>query len=869
MKQFLNRLDIMMDGHNKENDQNILRIGNSFPSPTLLKEQFVLKSSTQFSDRATSDRISLYIGTFLVALALLAFEINTVRTINFAVGPSLIYLAIALAMLGLSGASSLLSLFDIRRLPVRRGVLLFWLCAAVAMLLVFAHFLAAGQKTVLNEALAKAGSVDGLKGVLVASMGHGLEAALIVGIGLSLPYFLFGGLLALLFTTTDNKLYGRLYASDLVGAAVGCGLAILVMETTGYAFSVTAPAVVVFVAGATYAWPESRKLAGLGIGAAFCLAALPSVDWYAENIEPPVDPNYLARDYHHNEQIQETWHTWNSYTRVGSIRWEGSNPRPYAMMSLANGDGMAWVWPFDPKAADPVAHYATRPAMLLDPPATALVMFAGAGADMMSLRRFGNGATRVTGVELNADLVAGAREIPGYHVSDLLDDDLVRMQISEGRVFLEQDRDFYDLILLSFSGATASYYAGALGGTTQFLFTYEGLESIFKRLAPSGYAVILQVNKVNAIGALRRYMEDHNIETDPANSIVVLFRPKDLNRDWTGTFDDNPLLFKPQGWTTEEIARLEQNGKKEGYEIAYAPGRPAHPDYIPYARVARSPDWQEEMKALGAEQNLRLEVVTDNRPFYLDLFANTNYLDSGFWKRIFSGKVTRFFELAHAVRVMIVGAVAALALLVILGPLLAQRGPSRTLRNFHHLVYFFCLGTGFMLLEIGVMQRSSLLFGNPGISIAIVLGALILSTGFGSLLSDRLFATGLSYGVVASLAVLYTIGVGYSIGPVIGWMLSWPLIAKVGGLILFVAPGGLIVGQLFPQGLALVQNEDSALVPWAWAINGALSTVTAGVAPLLAQAFGFSVLLYGAAVFYGLILLLPPYRSFVRRAGAT
>lgn len=828
-----------------------------------------MNSSAQISNRTSTDRVSLYIGTFLVALALLAFEINTVRTINFSVGPSLIYLAIALAMLGLSGASSLLSLFDIRRLRVRRGVLLFWLCAAVAVLLVSSHFLAAEQKALLNDAVATAGRASGLKGVLIAGIGYGLKAALVIGIGLSLPYFLFGALLALLFTTTDNKLYGKLYASDLVGAAVGCGLAILVMETTRYAFSVTAPAVVVFVAGAAYAWPESRKLAGLGVGAALCLAALPRADWYTQNIEPPVNPNYLARDYHYTEKIQETWHTWNSYTRVGAITWKGGNPRPYAMMSLANGDGMAWVWPYDPKATDPVAHYAARPAMLLDPPATALVMFAGAGADMMSLRRFGKGATKVTGVELNGDLVKGARQISGYNVSGLLDDPMVDLQIEEGRVFLEQNRDFYDVILLSFSGATASYYAGALGGTTQFLFTYEGLESVFARLTPDGYAVILQVNKVNVIGALRRYMEEHKIETDPARSIVVLFKPNDLNRRWTGTFDNNPLLFKPQGWTTEEIARLERNGKKEGYEIAYAPGRPAHPDYLPYAMVARSPDWHAEMRAIGAEHNLRLDVVTDNRPFYLDLFTNANYLDSGFWKRTFSGKTTRYFELAHAIRVLIVGSVAVLALVVILGPLLARGGPPRTSRSFQHLVYFFCLGTGFMLLEIGVMQRSSLLFGNPGISIAIVLGALILSTGFGSLLSDRFFSIGLSHGAVALLAVLYTVAVGLFIGPVIGWMLSLPFAAKVCGLILFVAPGGLIVGQLFPQGLALVQNEDTALVPWAWAINGALSTVTAGVAPLLAQAFGFSVLFYGAAVFYGLILLLPPYRSFVRPGRAS
>jgi hypothetical protein len=255
-------------------------------------------------------------------------------------------------------------------------------------------------------------------------------------------------------------------------------------------------------------------------------------------------------------------------------------------------------------------------------------------------------------------------------------------------------------------------------------------------------------------------------------------------------------------------------------------------------------------------------VVTDDRPFYLDLFANGNYVDSDFWGTVFSGKITRFDQLAHVTRVLIVAVVAIVAFFVILGPLAIRRGPPRTWRSVHHLSFFFCLGAGFMLLEIGVMQRASLLFGNPGLAIAIVLGALILFTGLGSLLSDRIFRSGLSFGTVAGIAAVYAVAAGLLIGLVIGWMLAWPLVAKILGLMAFIAPGGLVVGQLFPQGLALAQRDDTALVPWAWAINGALSTVTAGVAPILAQAWGFSVLFYASAALYAAILLLPPYRSF-------
>lgn len=818
-----------------------------------------IQISTARTDVA-ADRVGLFAGTFLVALALLSFEINTVRTINFVVGPSLIYLAIALAMLGLSGASSLLSVADIRHLPIRREILLFSLCVAIAGLLVHAHFLAAEQKELLNAVVAEAGRDSGLKGVLIAGIAHGLKTAFTVGIGLSLPYFLFGALLALLFTTTDNKFYGQLYASDMIGASVGCVAAIVVMETTGYAFSVTAPAVMVLLAGVAYVMPVSRRLGAAGLLGAILLAILPRAEWYAQHIEPPVNANYLARDYRFNEHIREVWHDWNSYTRVGAVVWEGENAYPFAMMSLANGDGMAWVWPYDPNGRNGMQHPAAASAMLLDPPENALVMFAGAGADLMSLHQFGDGKTRVTGVELNRKLVEGARRLTGYGVADLLAEPTVDLEIEEGRVFLERDKHLYDQILLSFSGATASYYAGALGGTTQFLFTYEGLAAVADHLAPDGYAIILQVNKVNAIGALRRYLDQRSIDTDPARTVVILFRPDDPERLWTGTFDNNPLLFKPSGWSDAAVDRLERDAAGRGYEIAYAPGRPPHPDFEAYARVVQAPDPDAALKTLSDETGLRFEVITDDRPFYLDLFANRNYFDADFWATVFSGKITRFHELAHATRVVIVAFIAVIAFIVILGPLAVRRGPARTRRSLYHLTFFFCLGAGFMSLEIGIMQRASILFGNPGTSIAIVLGALILFTGLGSLASDRVFRAGLSHGTVAACAALYAAAAGLFIGPVIGGMLAWPLAAKTFGLVALIAPGGLIVGQLFPQGLALAQREDTALVPWGWAINGALSTVTAGAAPLIAQAWGFSILFFGSAALYAAILLLPPYR---------
>src|SRR5207247_4256768 len=46
--------------------------------------------------------------------------------------------------------------------------------------------------------------------------------------------------------------------------------------------------------------------------------------------------------------------------------------------------------------------------------------------------------------------------------------------------------------------------------------------------------------------------------------------------------------------------------------------------------------------------------------------------------------------------------------------------------------YFGFLGLGFILVEIGVLQRAMLFLGHPALALSVVLTTLLLSTGLGS-----------------------------------------------------------------------------------------------------------------------------------------
>ena len=52
--------------------------------------------------------------------------------------------------------------------------------------------------------------------------------------------------------------------------------------------------------------------------------------------------------------------------------------------------------------------------------------------------------------------------------------------------------------------------------------------------------------------------------------------------------------------------------------------------------------------------------------------------------------------------------------------------------------YFALIGSGFMLVEIALVQRLSVFLGHPIYALGIILFTLILSTGIGSLLSEKI-----------------------------------------------------------------------------------------------------------------------------------
>ena len=141
-----------------------------------------------------------------------------------------------------------------------------------------------------------------------------------------------------------------------------------------------------------------------------------------------------------------------------------------------------------------------------------------------------------------------------------------------------------------------------------------------------------------------------------------------------------------------------------------------------------------------------------------------------------------------------------------------------------------------------------------------MLANLILFTGIGSYLSNWSFARLLTFGRTVALLLAYCAIFLLFVDRLIEPAMAWSGIGKFLLVVVVLAPGALIMGHLFPQGLALVNQENKSLVPWGWAINGTTGTVAAGMAPLMAQMAGFNFVILSGAVCYAFIWFLPYYR---------
>jgi hypothetical protein len=226
-------------------------------------------------------------------------------------------------------------------------------------------------------------------------------------------------------------------------------------------------------------------------------------------------------------------------------------------------------------------------------------------------------------------------------------------------------------------------------------------------------------------------------------------------------------------------------------------------------------------------------------------------------------------ELAWLVNLAVLVQALALGLAVAVLPLFA-RGPFArvTGRQFAAvLCYFAGLGVGFLMLEIYLIEKASHYLQDRTFAFGFVLAALLVFAGAGSWLAQRQGTRPQRGVVLAVLGVLAWIGLAVAgLDPLLAASAGWPLVLRFAVLLVVIAPLAVVLGMPMALGLGRFAGQSVALLPWAWAINGAGSVIATPLANLVMVEFGYKVLLGLAFALYMMVAASQPGGAKIRNA---
>jgi hypothetical protein len=772
-----------------------------------------------------------YVAVFLVSLALLMLEISMARILTVALVSHYAFVAVSLAMFGL-GLSGLVIYLLPSRFPASRVdeqlplfASLFGVASALA-LLAFLHL------QVLQE---------------VSRYGY-LSLSLAYTV-LAVPYFL-GGLCISLAMTHFSSRIASVYFADLVGASAGCLGVVAALQM------VPAPQVVLVVAvtvtAAASVFSVGRRHAPLAhagtVLAAGLLVAGFTTDLFTMRYVKTWDMRYAKTEL------------WNAFSRVAAFELPGNAAQilpmkepsahyeggPYPPSLMLDIDGAAWTpmmgWDGKLESIQFLRDSVLYLAHHMKPAAKTLVIGTGGGRDLLAGLAFGQPS--ILGLEINPLMRRMVEEEYGDYTSRPYSRPGVEVVIDEARSRLTSMTDTFDIIQLSLIDTFSLNASGGFVFSENYLYTTEGFDEYLDHLNPDGvlsltrYFVPAYPLEILRLVSMSRDAWERRGIRDFASHVVVL--RQNLNAT---------MLVKKSPWTSAELEHVRELSGRLNAEMLYVPGvAGGHPDIT---ALITTPDW----RSYCAAHAFHIDPPTDDAPFFFNFLRREVEIaedDPFYFLRAWNDALKLMYRLMGVVTV-----IASLFFLTPLAFFARQRTHRiRAVVAAPLLLYFACLGYGFLMIEIPLLQRFVLFLGYPVYALAVVLFALLLFSGIGSLTvgwSDappmpRL--TRVLLGIVA-LSVAYVGGVPWAIS----WFLGSPILVRIAITVALLAPIGLLLGMAYPLGISVLREHGEELVPWAWGLNGVMSVVASVIAVFIGSRIGFTAAFLTGVAAYAVALV--------------
>jgi hypothetical protein len=685
----------------------------------------------------------------------------------------------------------------------------------------------------------------------------GLEI-LTASLVLLVPFTLMGAVtLFMLQGEQDNV--GRIYSANLCGSALGCLTSIVLMNWTGGVNALVIVSALLVFTGVLISFPEIKKMAVL---CAFTGFAISVSLFFSERLFPMKSP--LGKPAAGVEENQKIMTDWTSLARVDIYKeknWRthefglwGLSPVSRALLPERMGILIDyWAYTTVLKNSGKPGYYdflkdLPMYSMFRIAPTAPRMMIIGSGGGMDIRAGLHFGASHINAVEINPSIFKAMTGKLSDYSGNVYLDSRVKAHLGDGRSVLMSSKDRYDIIQLSGVDTFSATQAGAFALTENYLYTLEAFEEYLEHLTAQGLISLTHWYLPSTTGyprfSLRLFclawssLKAKGVE-NPENHLF-LFQSKRFA----------VLYVKKTPFSQYEINTLSNLCMEKQYTCLFRPDKVIFSAMTFYSFVKAA-----DKKAWFDDYPFNMAPPTDDSPFYFENRKFGTILNPG----DFIAGYTRFDGQTILVYLLIELLIAA-AILLISSVRLEKRES-----DLSGWLYFFCIGMGFMLVEVSFTQQLVLFLGHPAYALSVVLFSVLIFSGLGSFASRGVSNRIPMPVVLCAVALILSVQAFFGL-PLLRIFREWggmnSLWVKAVVTLFCLGPVSFLMGTAFPEAARrLLGKNRTESLGIHWAFNSLASVMGAALAISLAILSGFTVVMMIACFCYILAALFFPRLS--------
>ncbi len=753
-----------------------------------------------------SIRMPLF-STFIISVSLFLYQVLMTRLYSAVFSYHFVFLITSFAVLGL-GLGSILA-YTLRKKKNKAG-----LAAKKANKM-------ADQNDVKGQ-ISKGSIILAVSYITVFALNYLIPYVnnLLIYVVLGTIPFLIGGYLYSLVFTEFSSISGKLYFGDLVGSGLGSLTVIFLLNDAGMFKTIMLVCVIALMPALIYPIKILKfRIVGYILTAVF-VAGFLLPGQYVSTVERDFNGllNNSEKTFGSIKQLglspKIVFSKWNAFSRTDVIKIP---QQPDKMLITIDGAANAPMYKFDGniKSLEAIKSDTGFLPYTIGNNKKTLLIGSGGGRDV--LYALAGGSEDITAVDINTSSIDAVKAFGDYN-GNIYNRPEVKVYGEDGRGFVRRSADKYDLIFLSLVMTNTSQ-GMAYALSENYIYTVEAINDYLDHLNNDGKVVFLAHDEDDLQKVLFTSLQALRYTGIPLKDTpkhIAVFT-KYMSQGHEGTKVHEPVvIIKKQPFSQVEGQNMLKTAKENGIAPLYIPDISAKGILyqIKEAQISVA-DYQKNLVS-------QIPPATDNSPYFYN----------------FGRGIPGTLVLILLV-VLILG-------LLILSPFVIKQ------KNKKQILYFSLLGTGFMMIEVPLIQKFTLYLGHPALAFTFVLAALLIGGGLGGYYSNNRLFNSFRYFylppvLVAIINVIFLLSLD-SLFQTTSTLQLAGRIAIASGLVMLL---GFFMGMPFPRGLKLIADKGKGdTIPIMWGANGITSVIGSVLAIILAILIGFKgALAAGAGVY--------------------